>query len=531
MDITEVSFIHHVGIVLLVIWLLSFFNSCHPLVYLFSFIYLYMVHENVSPRFKRKVRFEEIRQANEKMVFSDSGSVRWLNHLIKRIWPLCIENIVSQRMLLPIMPWIIQKYKPWTVREGMVPTLFLGKSPPIITELRIRRQSTSDDHLVLEAGLNFRTSDDMNAILAVKLAKKLCFGTSAKLHLTGLHVEGKVLLGIKFLPKWPFLGRLSVRFVEPHYFQLNLKSIFAHGHDVSDILRIAGWMNKLLKVAFKETVVEPNMLVVDVEKLVSSQTEAWFSVDAKEEPVGYALVEVVEGSDMRPSDMKGLLDPYIKGELGAYRFRTKTLTKTLSPKWYEEFKIPVVSWNSPNLLQIRVHDKDNLIDDTTSDCCVKINEFRDGKRHDIWLSLEDVNMGRLHIAVKVVEGEDVLEQNCDDNESHSELMKEDDSVKFPSKSNKLATECCEPIDVKGLSKNVIWVQRPGPDLAPLWEPRKEENTVQKDSESVSSSARGSEQLTSDWSNTNESLKSNKIKSRNPMKKGFIRFGSLFHRYK
>lgn len=40
--------------------------------------------------------------------------------------------------------------------------------------------------------MNFRTADDMSAILAVKLTKRLGFGMRTKLHLKGLHVEGKV---------------------------------------------------------------------------------------------------------------------------------------------------------------------------------------------------------------------------------------------------------------------------------------------------------------------------------------------------
>lgn len=45
---------------------------------------------------------------------------------------------------------------------------------------------------VLELGLNFLTADDMIAILAVKLRKRLGFGMWAKLHITGMHIEGKV---------------------------------------------------------------------------------------------------------------------------------------------------------------------------------------------------------------------------------------------------------------------------------------------------------------------------------------------------
>ncbi|KAI3774914.1 hypothetical protein L1987_49477 [Smallanthus sonchifolius] len=529
MDITEVSIIHHVGIVLLVIWLLSAFSSCHPSVYFISLIYLYLVHENFSERFRRKVRFEERRQANQTKVLSDSESVRWLNYLVESIWPICMENIVSQKILLPIIPWFLEKYKPWTVKEAVVQNLYMGRSPPMITEMRVCRQSTGDDHLVLELGLNFKTADDMSAILAAKLTKRLGFGMSAKMHLTGMHVEGKVLVGIKFLPKWPFLGRLRVCFVEPPYFQMTVKPIFSHGLDVTEVPGIAGWLDKLLTVAFEETLVEPNMLVVDLEKFVSPEQETWFSIDAKE-PVGYALVEIVEGSDMKPSDMNGLADPYIKGQLGAYEFKTKIQKKTLSPKWFEEFKIPIASWDSPNLLEIGVRDKDHIFDDTLGDCCVKINDFRDGQRHDMWLPLKNIKTGRLHLAVKVIEAEEkVFEQPCDGNAPKSEFQKEDGSTKLPEKSkDEMAADHLEPIDVEGQRETGIWVHHPGADVAQVWEPRKGKNRVHKDSESVTGSIL-SEPTPNDSSSTDESLEGNKPKSRNMVKRGFHKVGSLFHK--
>lgn len=51
---------------------------------------------------------------------------------------------------------------------------------------------------VMELGMNFLTADDMSAILAVKLRKRLGFGMSTKLHITGMHVEGKVWLKFQF---------------------------------------------------------------------------------------------------------------------------------------------------------------------------------------------------------------------------------------------------------------------------------------------------------------------------------------------
>ncbi|RWV96210.1 hypothetical protein BHE74_00043426 [Ensete ventricosum] len=75
--------------------------------------------------------------------------------------------------------------------------LYLGRNPPVFTDARVLRQSSDDDHLVcllfvLELGLNFLSADDMSAKLAVQLRKRLGFGITANMHITGMHVEGKV---------------------------------------------------------------------------------------------------------------------------------------------------------------------------------------------------------------------------------------------------------------------------------------------------------------------------------------------------
>jgi len=43
MDITEVSILHHAGIVLISLWLLSTFDRCHAAFYFVALIYLYLV--------------------------------------------------------------------------------------------------------------------------------------------------------------------------------------------------------------------------------------------------------------------------------------------------------------------------------------------------------------------------------------------------------------------------------------------------------------------------------------------------------
>lgn len=36
-------------------------------------------------------------------------------------------------------------------------------------------------------------------------------------------------------------------------------------------------------------------------------------------------------------------------------------------------------------------------------CSINICDFRDGQRHDIWLSLQKIKLGRLHLAITVTE--------------------------------------------------------------------------------------------------------------------------------
>ncbi|TYI32499.1 hypothetical protein ES332_A04G067900v1 [Gossypium tomentosum] len=476
MEFMEVSIMHHIGLIFMLLWLLSCFNLCNAVAYFVSLVYLYSVHARYIMRLRKKLEYEERKQSYRRRVFSESESVRWLNHAVEKIWPICIERIVSQKILLPIIPWFLDKYKPWTAKKAVVQHLYLGRNAPLFTGIRVLHQSPDDDHLVMELGMNFLTADDMNAVLAVKLRKRLGFGMWAKLHITGMHVEIKVKIGVKFLRQWPFLCRLRLCFVELPYFQMTVKPIFNHGLDVTEVPGISAWLDKLLSLAFEQTLVEPNMLVVDVLKFASPQPENWFTVN-ENQPRAHAKVEVVEAADMKPSDSNGLADPYVKGQLGSYRFKTKTHKKTLFPKWHEEFMIPISSWRSPNLLVIEVRDKDHFVDDTLGKCTVNIHDFRGGRRHDMWLTLQSGKTGRLHLAITVVEDNTKGNNGTVDAEA---LNKEDTQKALPAKASDKGSSSpvplkkpqnlpdhFEPINIEGQQETSIWVHQPRSE-----EPRK-----------------------------------------------------------
>ncbi|XP_021773950.1 C2 domain-containing protein At1g53590-like [Chenopodium quinoa] len=533
MVITEISMIHHVCIVLVLLWLLNSYNFCHPVVYLISLIYLYQIHERYAMRLRRKLQFDERKAANQRRILTDSETVRWLNHAVEKMWPICLEPIISQRIFLPIIPWFLQKYKPWTVKRAAVQHLYLGRTPPLFTDIRVLCDSTEDDHLVLELGLNFLTGDDMSAILAAKLRKRLGFGIVAKMHLTGLHVEGKVLIGVKFLRSWPFIGRLRVCFAEPPYFQMIVKPLFNHGLDVTELPGIAGWLDNLLAVAFEETLVEPNMLVVDMEKFVSPEPEEWFSVDVKE-PLAYANVEVVEAVELKASDLNGFSDPYVKGQLGQYRFRTQVQKKTLTPKWQEEFKVPICSWEGQNVLAMEVLDKDRFsVDDVLGNCSVNINELRDGHRHDMWLPLQNVKIGRLHLAITVVEaigkGKEQTSGELRSASKKSELLQSEQAEQGPisSANPQPFADTFEPIDIEGQKETGMWVHHPGGEVSQTWEPRKGKSR-QGDTEIHSVDSPNSSLLVDSSNSGDESKEDHKTKRGNIIQRGFDKVFNRHH---
>lgn len=476
MDAGELPIVYHIGIVLAALWAAGSLGFRHSVLFLLAFLYLYMVNARCAMKLRKRIQHEEMKSAYQRRLLSDAESVRWLNYAIKKMWPICMEKIVSQ-LLRPIIPWFLDKFKPWTVSKAGVQELYMGRNSPLFTSMRVLPETSDDDHLVLEIGMNFLSAEDMSAVLSMQLHKSVGLGMTANMHLTSMHVEGKILVGVKFVRSWPFLGRVRLCFVQPPYFQMTVKPLIGHGLDVTEFPGISGWLDKLMDTAFGQTLVEPNMLVIDVEKFVSTPSDNdWFSIEERP-PVAYVKLEILEGTDMKPSDMNGLSDPYVKGRLGPFKFQTQIQKKTLSPKWFEEFKIPITSWESLNELAMEVCDKDHMFDDSLGTCTIDIHELRGGQRHDKWISLKNVKKGRIHLAITV---EDISEEKGLEESSRkvdaelpiSTSVNKFNADELPDEKQVLVDEV-EHINIDGQEQpGGLYVHRPGTGVPKTWESRK-----------------------------------------------------------
>uniref|UniRef100_A0A0E0FJC0 C2 domain-containing protein n=1 Tax=Oryza nivara TaxID=4536 RepID=A0A0E0FJC0_ORYNI len=488
MDAGELPIVYHIGIVLAALWAAGSLGFRHSVLFLLAFLYLYMVNARCAMKLRKRIQHEEMKSAYQRRLLSDAESVRWLNYAIKKMWPICMEKIVSQ-LLRPIIPWFLDKFKPWTVSKAGVQELYMGRNSPLFTSMRVLPETSDDDHLVLEIGMNFLSAEDMSAVLSMQLHKSVGLGMTANMHLTSMHFLPlhctqnmhmfimQILVGVKFVRSWPFLGRVRLCFVEPPYFQMTVKPLIGHGLDVTEFPGISGWLDKLMDTAFGQTLVEPNMLVIDVEKFVSTPSDNdWFSIEERP-PVAYVKLEILEGTDMKPSDMNGLSDPYVKGRLGPFKFQTQIQKKTLSPKWFEEFKIPITSWESLNELAMEVCDKDHMFDDSLGTCTIDIHELRGGQRHDKWISLKNVKKGRIHLAITV---EDISEEKGLEESSRkvdaelpiSTSVNKFNADELPDEKQVLVDEV-EHINIDGQEQpGGLYVHRPGTGVPKTWESRK-----------------------------------------------------------
>ncbi|MGH0179751.1 UNVERIFIED_CONTAM: hypothetical protein FKN15_002509, partial [Acipenser sinensis] len=72
---------------------------------------------------------------------------------------------------------------------------------------------------------------------------------------------------------------------------------------------------------------------------------------------GIVSLSLIEGRDLKPMDNNGLSDPYVKFRLGHQKYKSKVVSKTLSPQWREQFDFHLYEERG-GVIDITVWDKD-----------------------------------------------------------------------------------------------------------------------------------------------------------------------------
>ncbi|XP_077944729.1 multiple C2 and transmembrane domain-containing protein 1 isoform X5 [Gasterosteus aculeatus] len=104
---------------------------------------------------------------------------------------------------------------------------------------------------------------------------------------------------------------------------------------------------------------------------------------------GIVSIALIEGRNLIPMDPNGLSDPYVKFRLGPQKYRSKTVPKTLSPQWREQFDLHMYE-ETGGVLEITVWDKDTgRRDDFLGRCQLDLSTLPKERTHHLDLPLEE----------------------------------------------------------------------------------------------------------------------------------------------
>ncbi|XP_038589264.1 multiple C2 and transmembrane domain-containing protein 1 isoform X3 [Micropterus salmoides] len=104
---------------------------------------------------------------------------------------------------------------------------------------------------------------------------------------------------------------------------------------------------------------------------------------------GIVSIALIEGRNLIPMDPNGLSDPYVKFRLGPQKYRSKTVPKTLSPQWREQFDLHLYE-ETGGVLEITVWDRDTgRRDDFIGRCQLDLSTLAKEQTHHLDLPLEE----------------------------------------------------------------------------------------------------------------------------------------------
>ncbi|KAL6058370.1 hypothetical protein QOT17_014858 [Balamuthia mandrillaris] len=124
---------------------------------------------------------------------------------------------------------------------------------------------------------------------------------------------------------------------------------------------------------------------------------------SRSEVQGVLEVRLIEGKNLAIRDRSGTSDPYVEIRFGKTKKTSTVKWKTLNPVWRETFLFHISDKTKTIVdLDIRVKDKDKFVfskDDSLGQFSINLTDYMDGQTHDLWVTLDNIETGELHMAL------------------------------------------------------------------------------------------------------------------------------------
>ncbi|WOH03401.1 hypothetical protein DCAR_0622798 [Daucus carota subsp. sativus] len=115
-------------------------------------------------------------------------------------------------------------------------------------------------------------------------------------------------------------------------------------------------------------------------------------------------VTVVEGKDLMVRDKSGKCDLYVKLQYGKVQLKTRSKQNTSNPIWNQKFEFDEVG--DSEYLKIRFYSEETFGDENLGSARVNLDGLIEGSTRDVWIPLEKVSLGELHLKIEAVNVDD-----------------------------------------------------------------------------------------------------------------------------
>ncbi|VUZ51030.1 unnamed protein product [Hymenolepis diminuta] len=312
--------------------------------------------------------------------FPDVERAEWLNKVIQRMWPYITEYV--NKILVETVQPKVNASLPSSLQPFIFLRTDLGDAPPRIGGVKVyTEESIRRDEIVMDVDLMLYS----DARIKVAVGKIVA-------GVKDFELRGTLRVLIKpLVPKIPFVGAVTVCFLDNPY----INFLLTHLGNIMTMPGLQQTLYRTVQDVVSSLCVLPNRISVS---LVDDVMLGQIKFPSAQ---GVVRIEIISASDLVAADVnltgKSTSDPYCIVRVGAEKYTTKVMNKTLNPTWNECFET-IVDQRMGQSIIIEVWDRDNSTrDDELGLTTIPVEDvYLSGSINSVQ-TLEGVKKGKVHL--------------------------------------------------------------------------------------------------------------------------------------
>nr|CAH7737023.1 unnamed protein product [Callosobruchus chinensis] len=310
--------------------------------------------------------------------FPDVDRAEWLNKIVKQFWPnvnYYVRDVLKDYAEIELR----KNLQGFGLKGFTFERIVLGNVPFRTGGIRVY-ENVSRDEIVMDIDVTYAGDCDI----------KFRF-SGLKGGIKNFQLYGNLRVVLKpLIHTLPLVGGVQIFFLNTPDIDFDLDGIAG----VLEFPGLSDCLRKCIRDTLASMIVLPNRFPIVLSKDISSEKLK------TPNPVGVLRIHIIEAKNLLKKDLKltgkGKSDPYAILAVGEQTFKTEAIKNNVNPKWDSWAEFVVLDYNGQEL-QITIWDEDQTDDEFLGRASVEISALMLAGQSDMWITLEEVKHGKLHI--------------------------------------------------------------------------------------------------------------------------------------